>query len=82
MHVFDKWGDTYSISYDIVVNAVPPDARNIFHFTTGGNYGSLGDRLPALFYIADPAQSKYEFLSKLDQTYLAADILRIPKQFN
>ena len=48
---FQNWGDSYSIEFDIVVNELPSSQwTNVFRFTaTNGNFGSHGDRIPALF---------------------------------
>ena len=48
---FQNWGASYSIEFDIVVNKLPSSQwTNVFRFTaTNGNFGSHGDRIPALF---------------------------------
>jgi hypothetical protein len=48
---YQNWGDEYSIEFDIVVTILPnAQWLNVFRFTaTNENYGSPGDRIPALF---------------------------------
>ena len=48
---YQNWGDEYSIEFDIVVTTLPnAQWLNVFRFTaTNDNFGSPGDRIPALF---------------------------------
>ena len=47
---FQNWGDVYSIEFDIFVNEIPSELVNVFQFTgTNGDFGTHGDRIPALF---------------------------------
>ena len=43
-------GKEYKISFDLLVSKhKPADTRNVLHFTTGGNHGRYGDRIPGIW---------------------------------
>ena len=50
------WSDEFNITFDVTVNSeLTEDWHNIFHVTTGSNYGTLGARIPAVW-----ANKEYE----------------------
>ena len=50
MRTYENWGKDFSVQFDIVVNKLPKSTwLNVFHFTAGGNFEKLGDRIPGLW---------------------------------
>ena len=52
------YGETYTLEFRIIVKTLPAanTFENVFHFTTGANFGPEGARVPALF-IRESSQS-------------------------
>ena len=50
LRMYENWGKYFSIQFDIVVKKLPKSTwLNVFHFTAGGNFEKLGDRIPGLW---------------------------------
>ena len=43
-------GKDYRVSFDVKATRFIKSWQSIVHFTTGGNYGKYGDRIPAVFF--------------------------------
>ena len=46
---YQSWGDIYSIEFDIVVNTLPGEIKNVFRFTSTNVDNANGARIPAFF---------------------------------
>ena len=51
MSTFYHWGEEYIVSFDFEANQAMSSSTvtNVLHLSIGGQYGSYGDRIPAVF---------------------------------
>ena len=56
--------EEYKISFELFITKhIVDDWRSVIHFSTGGNYGKYGDRIPGLYIYADKKLYMFSALS-------------------
>ena len=67
MSTFHHWGEEYIVSFDFEANQAMNSStvKNILHLSIGGQYGSYGDRIPAVFVNQLNSEQIIEFRSSV-----------------
>ena len=59
-------GPKYSISFKLAVSTFASGRQNVLHLTTGGNFGELGHRIPAVFLFSN---KDFQIFSAVNDNY-------------
>ena len=75
-------GREFKISFDILVSKFGPGWQSVIHFTTDGNHGIYGYRIPGLWVFQDKTLSIRSALNGNEHVYTHQPVLEVEKWIN